>query len=525
MSTPAIDNSGKSKLRHLSFILKICVFATGCAAMVTEYTLATLASYLLGDSIRQWTIVISLMLFSMGLGSRYSRKFEAQLLDRFVLIEFGLSFLCTFSAMFCFWISAYTINFGLVIYAVACMIGFMTGLEIPLITRINQSYESLRENISSVMEYDYYGGLLGGALFAFVLLPFLGLTYTPVLIGSLNLLVASLILWYFPDRLMRPRILNIQFAALFLVSVLAFVVAKPIVLYGEQHKYKDKIVYQEQTRYQKIVVTQWKEDYWLFINGSTQFSTYDEERYHEPLVHPLMGLIKERKDILLLGGGDGLAAREILKYPDVENLTLVDLDPAMTRLARQDTIFLSINQGSLNDPRVRVVNQDAYQFIKNSGDLYDAVIIDLPDPKSVSLSLLYSLGFYKMVEKHLKPFGSMVTQSTSPLYSPEAFLCIKKTMEAAGFSTVPYQNSVPSMGQWGWVIGVRHEAMPAQRLKQELLTLEFADIETRFFNRDAMISMAHFGKGLFEKEAQIEPNTQFDHNILKYYRQGNWDVY
>ena len=493
--------------------------------MVTEYTLATLASYLLGDSIRQWTIVISLMLFSMGLGSRYSRKFEAQLLDRFVLIEFGLSFLCTFSAMFCFWISAYTINFGLVIYAVACMIGFMTGLEIPLITRINQSYESLRENISSVMEYDYYGGLLGGALFAFVLLPFLGLTYTPVLIGSLNLLVASLILWYFPDRLMRPRILNIQFAALFLVSVLAFAVAKPIVLYGEQHKYKDKIVYQEQTRYQKIVVTQWKEDYWLFINGSTQFSTYDEERYHEPLVHPLMGLIKERKDILLLGGGDGLAAREILKYPDVENLTLVDLDPAMTRLARQDTIFLSINQGSLNDPRVRVVNQDAYQFIKNSGDLYDAVIIDLPDPKSVSLSLLYSLGFYKMVVKHLKPFGSMVTQSTSPLYSPEAFLCIKKTMEAAGFSTVPYQNSVPSMGQWGWVIGVRHEAMPAQRLKQELLTLEFADIETRFFNRDAMISMAHFGKGLFEKEAQIEPNTQFDHNILKYYRQGNWDVY
>ena len=525
MSTPAIDNSGKSKLRRLSFILKICVFATGCAAMVTEYTLATLASYLLGDSIRQWTIVISLMLFSMGLGSRYSRKFEAQLLDRFVLIEFGLSFLCTFSAMFCFWISAYTINFGLVIYAVACMIGFMTGLEIPLITRINQSYESLRENISSVMEYDYYGGLLGGALFAFVLLPFLGLTYTPVLIGSLNLLVASLILWYFPDRLMRPRILNIQFAALFLVSVLAFAVAKPIVLYGEQHKYKDKIVYQEQTRYQKIVVTQWKEDYWLFINGSTQFSTYDEERYHEPLVHPLMGLIKERKDILLLGGGDGLAAREILKYPDVENLTLVDLDPAMTRLARQDTIFLSINQGSLNDPRVRVVNQDAYQFIKNSGDLYDAVIIDLPDPKSVSLSLLYSLGFYKMVEKHLKPFGSMVTQSTSPLYSPEAFLCIKKTMEAAGFSTVPYQNSVPSMGQWGWVIGVRHEAMPAQRLKQELLTLEFADIETRFFNRDAMISMAHFGKGLFEKEAQIEPNTQFDHNILKYYRQGSWDLY
>ena len=523
MTIPAIDN--KDKLKRLSFILKVCVFTTGCATMVTEYTLATLASYLLGNSILQWTVVISLMLFSMGLGSRYSRKYKTDLLDRFTLTEFGLSFLCTFSAMFCFWISAYTIHFGLVVYGVACMIGFMTGLEIPLITRINESYESLRENISSVMEYDYYGALLGGALFAFVLLPFLGLTYTPVLIGSLNLLVASLILWTFPDHLTRPSILNIQFAVLLMASILAFAVAKPIILYGEQHKYKDKIVYQEQTRYQKIVVTQWKDDYWLFINGSTQFSTYDEERYHEPLVHPLLGLIKERKDILLLGGGDGLAAREILKYPDVENLTLVDLDPAMTQLARQDKIFLSINKGSLNDPRVRVINQDAYQFIKNSVDLYDAVIIDLPDPKSVSLSLLYSLGFYKMVEKHLKPFGAMVTQSTSPLYSPEAFLCIKKTMEAAGFSTLPYQNSVPSMGLWGWILGVRQKAMPAQRLKQDLTALEFADIKTRFLNRDAMISMAHFGKGLFEKEAQIEPNTQFDHNILKYYRQGSWDLY
>ena len=235
MSSPQIKSSEKLKLQRLSFILKTCIFATGCAAIVTEYTLATLASYLLGDSILQWTIVISLMLFSMGLGSRYSRKYEDLLLNRFILIEFGLSFLCTFSAMFCFWISAYTIHFGLVVYSLVCMIGFMTGLEIPLIMRINQTYESLRENISSVMEYDYYGGLLGGALFAFILLPFLGLTYTPVLIGSLNLLVASLVLWHFSNHLIRPRILNIQFAVLLIISVLAFSDAKPVFLYGELH--------------------------------------------------------------------------------------------------------------------------------------------------------------------------------------------------------------------------------------------------------------------------------------------------
>ena len=525
MPTTSIDNPENSNLRRLSFILKACVFATGCAAIVTEYTLATLASYLLGDSILQWTIVISLMLFSMGLGSRYSRKYKVRLLDCFVLIEFGLSFLCTFSAMFCFWISAYTIHFDLVVYGITCMIGFMTGLEIPLITRINQTYESLRKNISSVMEYDYYGGLLGGALFAFVLLPFCGLTYTPVIIGSLNLVVASLILWQFPDHLEQPRIFKIQFTILLLVSGMAFAVANPIVLYGEQNKYKDKIVYQEQTRYQKIVVTQWKDDFWLFLNGSTQFSTYDEERYHEPLVHPAMGLIEERNNILLLGGGDGLAAREILKYSDVESLTLVDLDPAMTRLAQEDKIFLNINQGSLNDPRVSVVNKEAYQFIKESGDLYDAIIIDLPDPKSVSLSLLYSLGFYKMVEKHLKPFGVIVTQSTSPLYSSKAFLCIKKTMQAAGFSIMSYQNSVPSMGQWGWQLGVKQKVMSPGLLKQKLMKHKLHNIQTRFFNRDAMVSMMHFGKGLFEKEGEVELSTQFNHNILKYYRQGSWDLY
>jgi len=340
-----------------------------------------------------------------------------------------------------------------------------------------------------------------------------------------NLLVASLILWQFPNRLERPRILNFQFLLLFLISITAFAVAKPIVLYGEQHKYKDKIVYQEQTRYQKIVVTQWKDDFWLFINGSTQFSTYDEERYHEPLVHPLMGLIEERNDILLLGGGDGLAAREILKYSDVKNLTLVDLDPAMTRLAQQDKIFLNINQGSMNDPRISVINQDAYQFIKESDGLYDAIIIDLPDPKSVSLSLLYSLGFYKMVEKHLKPFGAMITQSTSPLYSPEAFLCIKKTIQTAGFSVLPFQNSIPSMGQWGWNLGVRGKAMSSKVLKQKAEMYKSPGIETHFFNKDAMVSMVNFGKGLFEKEEKIEINTQFNHNILKYYRQGNWDLY
>lgn len=525
MAPSQTDPSLKSTRFNLSCILKICMFATGCAAMVTEYTLATLASYLLGNTILQWTIVISLMMFSMGIGSRQSRKLEGDLLDRYIFAEFGLSLFCTFSAIVSFGIAAFTIHNGLVVYGIACLIGFLTGLEIPLVTRINEKYEPLRVNISSVMEYDYYGALAGGALFAFVLLPFLGLTYTPILLGGINLLVAGLILWKFSYKLKWAKYIIPVFPVLLVVIVGAAFFAKPIILFGEQHKYKDQIIYEEQTRYQKIVVTQWKNDYWLFLNGSTQFSTYDEERYHEPLVHPAISILKERKDILILGGGDGLAVRELLKYPDVERIMVVDLDPAITRLAQSHDIFLEINEGSLNSDRVHIINQDAYQYIQHSKELYDAIIVDLPDPKSISLSLLYSLGFYKMANRHLKPFGVLVTQSTSPLYSPEAFLCIKKSMEAGGFSVVPYQNSIPTLGEWGWNLGVKKEAMSEERLRNNLLNLEFSGLETRFINRDAMISMAHFGKGLFERSDAIEVNTQFNHILLKYYRQGDWDFY
>lgn len=525
MESTTARYSPEAPRSKLSLMLKACMFATGCAAMVTEYTLATLASYLLGDAIFQWTAVISFMLFFMGLGSRQSRKLTGNLLDRYVFAEFGLSLLCAFSAIFSFWIAAFTIHNGLVIYGIACLIGFLIGLEIPLVTRINEKYEPLRVNISSVMEYDYYGSLAGGALFAFVLLPFLGLTYTPILLGGVNLLVAGMVVWTFSDSLDWAKVFRLAFPVLLVIIAGAAYFAAPIILYSEQHKYKDKIIYQEQSRYQKIVITQWKDDIWLFLNGSSQFSTYDEERYHEPLIHPAVSLLKERKDILVLGGGDGLAARELLEYPDVETIRVVDLDPAMTRLAKSHEIFLEINEGALNDPRVEVINQDAYQFIQNSRTLYDAIIVDLPDPKSVSLSLLYSRGFYKLAKKHLKPFGALVTQSASPLYSPEAFLCIKKSMEAAGFSVVPYQNSIPTMGKWGWNLGVKKEAMSADRLRENLLRLEFSGLKTRFLNRDAMISMTHFGKGLFERSEGIEVNTQFNHILLQYYRKGDWDIY
>jgi len=501
------------------------MFATGSAATATEYTLATLASYLIGNAILQWTLVISLMLFAMGIGSRFSRRLVDDLMDCYVLTEIILSLLCALSALFCFWASAFTTQSGLAVYMSACAVGFLIGLEVPLVARINERFETLRVNISSVMEYDYYGALAGGALFAFFFLPVLGLTYTPMALGAMNWIAGGLILFPFANLTRRPGLLKTAYFSIGGLILLSAVFAKPIILYGEQHKYKDKIVYEEQTQYQKIVVTQWKDDYWLFLNGGEQFSTYDEQLYHEPLVHPVLSLIKERKNILLLGGGDGLAGREILKYPDVESLTIVDLDPAMTRLAREHPIFRNINKAAFDDPRTKVIHQDAYQFIEHATELYDAVIVDLPDPKTVSLSLLYSKGFYSRVRQRLKPYGAVISQSGSPLYSPDAFLCIKKTMMEGGFSVVPFQNSIPSMGRWGWNLGVKKERMTAKELKKKLNRLEFEGLETRFINRDAMISMTHFGKGLFEREPKIEVNTRLNHILTRYYREGDWDLY
>jgi spermidine synthase len=503
------------------------LFATGCAGIVAEFVLSTLATYMLGNAIVQWTVVMSLMLFAMGIGSRVSRFFHTRLLDAFVAIEFGLSILCAVSAILAYTLAPFIDYYDLLIYGEAFAIGVLIGLEIPLVTRLNEAYEVLRVNISGVMEKDYYGALAGGLLFAFFALPHLGLTYTPIILGTINFLVASVILWRFFNLLERRKLLVSAFGATLTILVLLGVFAEPVMTYGEQRKYVDKIIYAEQTAYQKIVITQWKSDYWLYINGQEQFSTYDEERYHEPLVHPAMSLSGDPSRVLILGGGDGLALREVLKYPGTTAVTLVDLDPAMTGLSRTHPVLLTINEGALNDPRVTVVNQDAYRFLEASDDLFGVIIIDLPDPDTVDLMHVYSLSFYEMVRRHLIRGGAAVTQATSPYFSARAFRCILKTMGAAGFSVAPYHNQVPTMGEWGWVVGIRSDEADPSLLKQRLMATGFSGIGTRFLNRDAMVAMLHFGKGMLEPHLmeEIDINTKINPVLYRYYREGSWGIY
>lgn len=522
-----LSSAGVFKPPSIGLTLKLSLFATGCAGVVAEFVLSTLATYLAGNAIFQWTIVMSLMLFAMGIGSRISRIFRDKLLDTFILTEFSLSVLCAVSAVLAYGIAAFTDYTELVIYAQAFIIGNLIGFEIPLVTRINQDYEDLRINISAVMEKDYYGALLGGLIFAFFALPYLGLTYTPIVLGAINFFVASILLWRFFHLLERKKILVSAFVTvLIFLGCFAFL-AKPIITYGEQKKYKDKVIYSQQTPYQKIVMTRWKEYYWLFINGQEQFSTFDEEKYHEPLVHPAVKLSHDASDVLIIGGGDGLAAREVLKHSMVKTVTLVDLDPAMTELARTHPVIQNINKGSMKDPRMRIINSDAARFVKEDGNLFGVIIIDLPDPDSVDLMHVYSRQFYTILSQKLIRGGVLVTQAASPYFAQKAFICIIKTIRAAGFSVLPFHNQIPTMGEWGWIIGVKNTDMDETRLKQVVLDIKYPDIETRFINRDAMISMTHFGKGVFDEdiERSVKVNTELNPVLYKYYLSGSWGMY
>lgn len=507
-------------------ILKLALFATGLSGIVAEYILSTLATYFLGDSVFQWTMIVSVMLFSMGLGSRISRYIKGNLLLKFILIELILSFFVSYSSLFAYSASAYTIYNGFIIYGLSVIIGVLIGLEIPMVIRLNKEFQELRVNIASVMEMDYLGSLLGGVFFAFIGLPILGLTYTPFLLGLVNFAVAIVLLIMTRKALTSKmvKVLSSAYAGLFVILITGLFIAEPLILHGEQRKYKDKVIYQEQSKYQKLVVTQWKDHYWLYINGNQQFSTLDEDKYHEALVHPIMTLSKNPQDVLVLGGGDGCAVREILKYKSVNTITLVDLDPAMTRLGQEYPIFTDINQNALNHPKVSVANNDGYKFIEESKAFYDVIIIDLPDPKSVELGRLYSYEFYKMCYKQLRPNGLIITQAGSPYYATKAYQCIDATLDSAGFTTAKLHNQVITLGEWGWILGSKTHQK--EQLKPHLQALQYGDIETKWINQEAMLLMTSFGKDIyFKDQEEIEINQIHNPVLYQYYLKGNWDLY
>ncbi|NUS94964.1 MAG: polyamine aminopropyltransferase [Nocardia sp.] len=443
--------------------LLITVFVCAACGLVYELSLVTLGSYLIGDTATQASITLSVMVCAMGVGALAAKPLRRSAAVAFVAVELalalagGLSVLGLYAAYA--WLDLYTTA----LVAASCVIGALVGAEIPLLMEMLQRIrkQAAGSAVADLFAADYVGALLGGLAFPFLLLPVFGQIRGSLIVGVVNA-VAGLVLvlvWFRADL---SKVVKASFAAVTVlvaaVLVGSYVYADRFEATAQQALFAYPIVWQRQTEYQKIVLTEsvspfGTRDTRLFLNGDLQFSSVDEYRYHEAMVHPT--LAGPRRDVLVIGGGDGLALREILEYPDVESVTLVELDPAVLELARTDPRLTELNRNSFADPRVHAVTADAFTWLRTAAADYDAVIVDLPDPDQTSIAKLYSTEFYALTARVLAPGGTMVVQAGSPFFAPHSYWCIAATIRTSGLNILPYHVDVPSFGDWGFVQATR----------------------------------------------------------------------
>jgi spermidine synthase len=464
----------------LGTLLFITVLLIAACGLIYELIAGTLASYLLGDSVLQFSTIIGCYLFAMGIGSALSRYVDRGLAYRFVWIELLLGVIGGFSSALLFLAFAYTQGFQLLMYALVIVIGILVGLEIPLLMRIIRGRYHFRDVVAHVLTFDYLGALGASLLFPILLVPYLGLVRSAMLFGIVNVAVALWSTFLFANQLPKARTLRALCVFILCGLAVGLVQAKRITIAAEDNIYADEIIFARDTRYQHIVLTRFKDDIRLFLNSHLQFSSRDEYRYHEALIHPGLSAIPTPRRVLVLGGGDGLAVREILKYPQLESITLVDLDPEMTRLFSSHPMLTALNKQSFSSPKVHIINADAFPWVDSNNESFDFIVIDFPDPTNYSLGKLYTTTFYKAAARHLSAQGLMVVQSTSPMFARDSYWCIAETVKQAGLKTYPYHVYVPSFGEWGFVIAGRREYQQPTFVPPGLRFIDIKDLPALF---------------------------------------------
>ena len=481
------------------------VLLIAACGLIYELVAGALASYLLGDSVTQFSTVIGTYLFAMGIGSWLSRFIGRGLASRFVLIEIMVGLVGGFSSAMLFLAFAYTDSFRLLLYVLVLIIGILVGLEIPLLMRLLRDRFEFKDVVANVLTFDYLGALGASLLFPIVLVPWLGLVRAPMLFGAINVAVALWTTVILRASLGARRYLQAACVVSLALLGIGLWRANLILDLAEDNLYADQIVLSRTTPYQRIVITAWKDDLRLFLNSNLQFSSRDEYRYHEALVHPGLAAAASARNVLILGGGDGLALREVLRYPGVERVTLVDLDPEMTSLFSTHPELRRLNNGALTDPRVHVVNDDAFTWLDGPAGLFDFAVVDFPDPSNFSLGKLYTTTFYRMLTNRLTPEASFVVQATSPLFARQSYWCIVATIEQAGLTVAPYHVYVPSFGEWGFVLAGRS----APRLPSAL------PAGLRFLTTDTIREMFDFPRDM--ARVPVETNRLHTQALVRYY--------
>lgn len=470
----------------MEILLLVSVFVIATCGLIYELIAGTLASYLLGDSITQFSTIIGCYLFAMGIGSWLSRHVNKNLLGFFIRVEILVGVVGGCSAALLFVLFEHVYSFHLLLYLVVTVIGILVGVEIPILLRILEGRFEFKELVSKVFTFDYVGALFASILFPLILVPHLGLIKTGFLFGMLNTLVALWALYAIKEKIPALLLHRLTAITVLIALTFGFIYSDTITSFSENKTYQGSIIYSRSSPYQRIVVTKQSNDLRLFLNANLQFSSLDEYRYHEALVHPALSSLPDPRRVLVIGGGDGLALREVLKYQAVETVTLVDLDPAMTKLFSSNELLTDLNKKSLLSPKLKIINQDAFLWLKNMNDSedkpkFDAIIIDVPDPANYSVGKLYSLSFFRMLRQIMTDETIVSIQSTSPLVARKSFWCVNNTLEAAGFLTAPYHAYVPSFGEWGFVIASFKPYEVPQNYPEGLRFISYETVKDMFY--------------------------------------------
>ncbi|MCP4216831.1 MAG: polyamine aminopropyltransferase [bacterium] len=551
--------------RYATALLALSMFFTGACGLVAEYILGTVSTYILGNSIEQFSVVIAIMLLMMGLAG-FAQNYikDTNLIEKFITVEILLSLMGGFAPIGLYAAFSYTeAHFMLIMYFFMMAIGALIGLEIPLVLRINKKYRAtLQGNLASIYAPDYIGAFIGFLVWIY-LLKRIPVTEISFVMASVNFVVAVVAFIYFTKhKLVRHKIVFFVLIALTAGALFfGYLNNRGWNRQLEQRLYDHPIVLARTTKYQRIVMThnQRISEYRFFINGNLQFSSSDEKIYHEQLVHPVMNMVNNHSQVLVLGGGDGLALREILKYKDVKNITLVDLDPDMVKIASTDPCMRKLNKNAFHDSRVfvqaskgvieetlkktvyqetgrtargrddaemvaevNVFSIDADLFIQDLAHSWNVIIIDFPDPNSVELCKLYSKSFYLKLKQVLSQHGMVVIQSTSPYHAKKAFLNIRRTMEAAGLRTLPYHDNVPSFGDWGWLLAWKSDE-PQESVRKRLENLEAYRVPTEYLTPEVSRGALIFGKGILQSKS-TDINTIMNPTLLKAYIDESWGI-
>lgn len=499
------------KILKFEYLLLFAVFTIATCGLVYELVAGTLASYLLGDSVKQFSFIIGVYLFSMGIGSYFSKFLTKNLLNTFVDIEILVGLIGGLSSVILFLLFETDFAFQFILYFLVFVTGCLVGLEIPLLMNILKDKVAFKDLVSNVFTFDYIGALLASILFPLILVPKLGIMGTSLFFGMINISIAITLCFLLEAELKNVKLLKAKAILSFLILLVTFIFSENILSFSEGKLYGENIIYTNSTPYQRIVLTHNKSDYRLYLNNNLQFSSADEYRYHEALVHPAMSMAKSIKKVLVLGGGDGLAVREILKYKEVEKITLVDLDEGMTKLFQTNQVLTNFNKNALNNSKVTVLNKDAYIWAKTTKEKFDVVIIDFPDPSNYSLGKLYSLNFYSTLQKLLSENALVTVQTTSPYFAPKSFWCINKTIAQVFPQVDAYHAYVPSFGEWGFTIAINGFGTTFNSVNRKVGSLQFYNYQFDSYNQ--------FAKDMMAKDIEI---NRLDNQILVRYFDEEW---